>query len=74
MTRDPETPVVIPFPVVQSDRLKVRGPVRNLGFTPLSAALGPNARSARGHWCDHCEGIWYSYLPEVECPACGRRG
>ncbi len=24
-------------------------------------------------WCSQCQGIWYGYLLEVDCPACGNR-
>lgn len=66
-------PVVIPFPRERSDRLKKPKPPRNLGLTPLSRTLGPQARGAKGRWCDTCQGIWYSYLHESQCPSCTNR-
>jgi hypothetical protein len=73
MTEQPEDSVVVPFPGprVRPDKAKARP--RNLGLTPLSKAAGPVAVSARGHWCDRCEGIWYSYFGEGRCPVCGGR-
>jgi hypothetical protein len=63
---------VIPFPFskVQSGGKK---PARDLGLTPLSRQIGSSGRSAKGHWCSRCRGIWYSYFLEAECPACGNR-
>ncbi|MBY0362100.1 MAG: hypothetical protein K2X45_09355 [Phreatobacter sp.] len=65
--------VVITFPREKSDRLKKRGQSRNLGLTELSKALGPQARGAKGRWCDSCQGVWYSYLHEARCPVCRQR-
>jgi hypothetical protein len=48
-------------------------PFRNLGLGPLARALGAPVEQATGHWCSHCQGIWYGYLLEVTCPACGSR-
>lgn len=71
MTESPEKSVVVPFPGLRSRAPKVPVPARNLGLTPLSQTLGPVAISAKGHWCDRCEGIWYSYFGETRCPVCG---
>jgi hypothetical protein len=65
--------VVITFPREKSDRLKKRGDARDLGLTELSKALGPQARGAKGRWCESCQGIWYSYLHETRCPVCNTR-
>ena len=48
-------------------------PVKNLGLTALSKQAGSSGRAAMGHWCSRCEGIWYSYFLEAECPVCGNR-
>lgn len=69
MTEQPEKSVVVPFPGPRTP--KAPAPARNLGLTPLSRLLGPVAIGPKGHWCDRCEGIWYSYFGEARCPVCG---
>ncbi len=68
-----EKPGVEPFPFARSGVGKRRGPFRDLGPTPLSLSVGDVGRSPRGHWCSRCRGIWWSCLPEAECPVCGNR-
>lgn len=46
---------------------------RDLGVTPLARQLGLNLEQTNGHWCSRCEGIWFGYTLECECPACGNR-
>ena len=65
---------VVPFPFSRSGLGRAKSPARNLGLTEMSAIIDPSGRGARGHWCANCKGIWYSSLPECECPVCGRRG
>ena len=50
-----------------------KGPFKNLGLSGLSKQLGLPERQTTGHWCSYCEGIWYGYLLEVNCPVCGNR-
>lgn len=71
MTERPERSVVVPFPGSREARVPARP--RDLGLTALSKALGPVSISAKGHWCDRCKGIWYSYFGEARCPVCGGR-
>lgn len=64
---------IIRFP---QSRVPGRGknhPVRELGFTRLVQQLDPSGRKATGHWCGRCQGVWYGYLTETECPVCGNR-
>lgn len=63
---------VVPFPQSRV-RMGSGKPPRNLGLSKLSREVGSSGRSARGHWCSHCQGIWYSYFLESECPVCGNR-
>lgn len=67
---------VLGFPQTRV-RVKSTGPLKNLGLGKLSREMSREAacagRGARGHWCSRCQGVWYSYLPEVECPQCGNR-
>jgi len=71
-TRRPKAQVLA-FPGAGKRWPKASGPVRDLGLTPLSKALGPVSTNPKGHWCDRCKGIWYSHLGEARCPVCGGR-
>lgn len=46
---------------------------RDLGITPLAVQLGLTAEQTNGHWCSRCEGIWFGYTLEAQCPVCGNR-
>lgn len=46
---------------------------RDLGTTPMAEKLGLKPEQTNGHWCSRCEGIWFGYTLEVECPVCGNR-
>ena len=50
----------------------VRG-VKEIGVTPLAHQLGLSEDQTNGHWCSRCQGIWYGYTLETECPVCGNR-
>jgi hypothetical protein len=63
----------LPFPFSRSG-LSTEPQPKDLGLTALSLALDPSGAGARGHWCRHCRGVWYSYFAEARCPACGRSG
>ena len=54
-------------------KLKTSQNQRDLGLTPLSLSIGSSGKNPMGHWCSNCQGIWYSYFFEVECPQCGNR-
>jgi hypothetical protein len=49
------------------------GGFKDLGTTPLADQLGLTLEQTNGHWCSRCQGIWFGYTLEVECPACGNR-
>lgn len=49
------------------------GGFRDLGTTPLAQQLGLAPEQTNGHWCSRCEGIWFGYTLEVQCPVCGNR-
>jgi rubrerythrin len=49
------------------------GGFRNLGTTPLARQLGLNDDQLNGHWCSRCQGIWFGYTLEAQCPVCGNR-
>ena len=62
---------LLPFPqsrVAPPDR-----PYKELGFGKTAIAMGIPREQLFGHWCSRCEGIWFGYLLEVECPECGNR-
>lgn len=65
--------VVVPFRSGTSQETK---PFRELGYSPMARHLAAGARAGvnfHGHWCSYCQGIWFGYLLETECPVCGRR-
>jgi hypothetical protein len=47
--------------------------LNELGVTSLAHQLGLADTQTNGHWCSRCQGIWYGYTLEVECPICGNR-
>jgi hypothetical protein len=50
-----------------------RGGFKDLGITPLAKQLGLTEEQTNGHWCSRCQGIWFGYTLEAECPVCGNR-
>jgi hypothetical protein len=48
-------------------------PFKDLGSTPLAIQLGLTTEQLNGHWCSRCQGIWFGYTLETECPVCGNR-
>jgi rubrerythrin len=46
---------------------------KGLGITPLAVQLGLTPEQTNGHWCKRCQGIWFGYTLEVQCPVCGNR-
>ena len=61
------------FPVSRTRPPGRPGGFRDLGVTPLATQLGLTPEQTNGHWCRRCEGIWFGYTLEVQCPACGNR-
>ncbi len=49
------------------------GAFRELGATSLAKLLGLHDWQLNGHWCSRCQGIWYGYTLETQCPCCGNR-
>lgn len=74
MAESDPSKTVIPFPFSRSGVSRKMSKSRNLGLTKMSAKMDVSGRGAKGHWCRNCNGIWYTYLFEVECPVCGNRG
>lgn len=42
-------------------------------YGALATLIGVPREQTTGHWCSRCCKIWYGYLLEVACPACGNR-
>ena len=61
------------FPVSRTSPPTTRGGFRDLGVTPLAMQLGLTPEQTKGHWCSRCEGIWFGYTLEAQCPICGNR-
>lgn len=61
--------------VMSSDASSSSNPegFKDLGITPLAKQLGLSPEQTNGHWCSRCQGIWFGYTLETECPACGNR-
>jgi hypothetical protein len=49
------------------------GAFKDLGVTPLVMQLGLMVEQTNGHWCSRCQGIWFGYTLEAQCPVCGNR-
>lgn len=49
------------------------GTFKDLGVTPLAKQLGLTPEQTNGHWCSRCQGIWFGYTLEAQCPVCGNR-
>jgi len=64
---------LVRFPQSRVSPPSAKGHFRDLGLSDMSKKLGLPARQTTGHWCSYCEGIWYGYLLEVDCPVCGNR-
>lgn len=47
--------------------------MKELGITPLARQLELTEEQTNGHWCSRCQGIWYGYTLETQCPVCGNR-
>ena len=67
----PDGSSVIGFP--QSRTAPRQGAGRDLGLSKMAREHGGVQPGLKGHWCSRCKGIWYGYVGEVECPACGNR-
>lgn len=62
-----------PFPYSRTNPPATPGGFKDLGVTPLARQLGLTVEQTNGHWCSRCQGIWFGYTLEAECPVCGNR-
>jgi hypothetical protein len=63
----------VAFPQSRTSPPTTPGGFKDLGVTPLAQQLGLTEEQTNGHWCSRCEGIWFGYTLETECPVCGNR-
>jgi len=63
---------VVSFPQSRTKPKTSQQAPRELGLSKLAQKLKATA-SLKGHWCSRCNGIWYGYGGECECPVCGNR-
>jgi hypothetical protein len=68
-----DTSRIIPFPQSRVPGSGNKRPVKDLGLTPLARQIDSGGRGVGGHWCSRCQGVWYGYFLETECPVCGNR-
>jgi len=61
------------FPHSRTQPPVTRGGFKDLGVTPLVIQLGLTEEQTNGHWCSRCQGIWFGYTLEAQCPVCGNR-
>lgn len=61
------------FPQSRTTPPRTHGGFRDLGITPLATQLGLSVEQTNGHWCSRCQGIWFGYTLEAQCPVCGNR-
>lgn len=80
MSEDPSDPAgsdvkagTHPFPYSRISPPATPGGFKDLGITPLAHQLGLSIEQTNGHWCSRCQGIWFGYTLEAECPVCGNR-
>jgi hypothetical protein len=62
-----------PFPHSRTLPAATPGGFKDLGRTPLAEQLGLTDQQTNGHWCSRCQGIWFGYTLEAQCPVCGNR-
>lgn len=65
--------LIFEFPLLKRDLSDQQKPFVDLGITPLARQLGLKPEQTNGHWCSRCQGIWFGYTLEAECPVCGNR-
>jgi hypothetical protein len=70
---DDSGPPILRFPQSRTRPPGGGATPRFLGVGRLAEILGVPREQTTGHWCSRCRGIWFGYLLEVDCPACGNR-
>jgi len=70
-SRDPAA--VLRFPLSRTTPAGSPGGYKDLGVGAMARHLNMPKSQMTGHWCSRCQGIWFGYALEVECPQCGNR-
>lgn len=77
MVRDKDTEpapsTTLPFPHSRAAPPQTPGGFKDLGVSPFAKQLGLSGEHLNGRWCGRCQGIWFGYTLDVECPVCGNR-
>ncbi len=76
--RDPEQEAdeggaILRFPLSRTTPARSAGGFKELGVGAMARHLGMTEGQMTGHWCSRCNGMWFGYALEVECPECGNR-
>ena len=71
--RSPPRADTLRFPHSRSLPPSTPGGFKDLGVTPLARQLGLTLEQTNGHWCSRCQGIWFGYTLEAQCPVCNNR-
>jgi len=64
---------IVSFPFSRVPPAQTTDPDSAVTYGPFATLFGIPREQTTGHWCSHCRKIWYGYLLEVACPACGNR-
>ncbi len=64
---------LVPFPQSRTRPSGDPRGFRDLGVSRLVREVGMVQPNLKGHWCSRCQGIWFGFVGEVECPVCGNR-
>ncbi len=71
--KSPSRSRLIRFPQSRTRGKSSQSPPADLGISKMAQQLGGIQPNLKGHWCSRCQGIWYGYVGECECPVCGNR-
>lgn len=64
---------VMRFPLSRTRPKSTAGGYADLGIGALARHLNMPKSQMTGHWCSRCQGMWFGYALEVECPRCSNR-
>lgn len=64
---------VAPFPHSRVVPARQSDPESPVVYGAMANLFGIPQEQTTGHWCSHCQQIWFGYLLEVACPTCGNR-
>ena len=70
---DAPSAAVVAFPYSRVTPSQSSDPESPVMYGAFATMFGVPDEQTTGHWCSHCRKIWFGYLLEVACPACGNR-